>query len=239
MLNFKIKPTFGLKTDVPPDDFSLFKVVGENIAITHDVGGINLDYEREHNACTKAYGYEQWDASANAQATKCLGLFELFDGTHRDHIYFDNGECFIYNAARTPVLTEDVASTVFAKDNHDLYSIINFGGYMVFSDRGEHTPYKWKNGDANLTKLVQSGTEYKFRYLEEFQRRIIGAYSDQTNGDLEIRWTEALPTWATLSFPAANQLYKPQGVDSLSGIKKMGSNACLLYGEDSIKRIVY
>jgi len=237
--SFRIKPILGLKNNVPPDDPTLFKFIGDFVALTHDTGGLNVDYERENNACTKAYGYQQWSASANSEATKCLGLFELYDGTNRDYIHFDNGKCFIYDANRNPGIKEDSASTTFANDNDDLYSIISFGGYMIFADRGEHTPYKWSNGDANLTKLIQSGTEYTFRYLVEFQRRIIGAYSDQTNGDLEIRWTDALPTWASLDFPAANQLYKPEGDDSITGIKKMGANACFLYGEESISRIDY
>ena len=238
-MNFKIIPMLGLKQDVMIDDLSLFKPVGENIALTHDVGGINLDYERKRNACTKALGYEVWDVSANAQATKCLGLFELRDGSNKDHIYFDNGKCFIYNSSRAPIIKEDVGSTTFANSDVDLYSMINFGGYMVFADRAEHTPYKWKNGDANLTKLILSGTEYKFRYLTEFQGRILGAYSDQTSGDLEIRWTDQLPAWASLSFPAANQMFKPQGVDPIVGIHKMGHNACLLYADESISRIDY
>jgi hypothetical protein len=104
------------------------------------------------------------------------------------------------------------------------------------------TPYKWKNGDANLTKLIVAGTEYKFRYLAPFQRRIFGAYSDQTNGDIEIRWTQ---TWTTTdyftsacTFAAGSQLYKP-GDDSIAGIKTFGSNACFLYGTDSIDSIDY
>ena len=131
----------------------------------------------------------------------------------------------------------------FATDAEDLYSAISFGAYVIFADNAVdasgHTPYKWSHGDSTITKLIQSGTEYKFKYLIEFQRRIIGAYSDQTDGDLEIRWTDALPTWASLDFPSANQLYKPSGTDSITGIKKMGSNSCYLYGAESISRIDY
>jgi len=126
----------------------------------------------------------------------------------------------------------------FANSDDDLYTFIQYGDYTIFTDKGEHTPYKAAHADTELTKLVQSGTEYTFKYLEQFQRRIIGAYSDQTNGDIEIRWTDALPTWASLSFAAANQLYKPND-DPIVGIKRFGNNACFLYGEHSIDRLDY
>ena len=116
--------------------------------------------------------------------------------------------------------------------------MINYGGYFIFADRAEHTPYKWKHGDANLTKLILDGTEFKFRYLTKFQQRIIGAYSDQTNGDLDLRWTDAIPTWASLDFAAANQLYKP-GEDSITGVSKFGVNNLFVYGTDSICALQY
>ena len=47
-----------------------------------------------------------------------------------------------------------LSATTFATDNIDLYSIINFGGYMIFADRGEHQPFKWKHGDTYLTPLI-------------------------------------------------------------------------------------
>jgi hypothetical protein len=211
MQQFAIKPILGRKTDVPQDSESLFKMIGEGVALTHDVGGINFDTTRKNNACTKSYGTVEWSNSATAQATKCLGLFMLYDGTNRDHIYFDNGKCYVYDASLDPVVKEDSGSTTFATDNVDLYSIIQVGSYMVFADRAETTPYKWKNGDANLTKLCASGTEYKFRYLVNFQRRVIGLYSDQSEGNIDVRWSTDWPTTAitSLNYPAANQLYIP------------------------------
>jgi hypothetical protein len=152
---------------------------------------------------------------------------------------FDNGKVYTFDSARDPQPLTDVGDSTFSQVTNNPYSIISFGGYMLFTDYGVTTPMKWTAGDANLTKLILSGTEYKFRYLEEFQRRVIGAYSDQTNGDIEIRYTDALPSWATLSFPAANQLYKPEGDDSITGIKKLGANALYLYSEKSIARVDY
>jgi len=240
MQSFKIIPILGLKNSVPQDDPSLFKIVDKwgKIAMTHDTDGINVTYTRERNAVSKAYGYQEWSNTANAQATRCMGLFELYDGTHRDHCFWDNGKFYVYDNSYDPA-DKTASGVTHANDDNDLYSIIQFGDYVIWADMAETTPYKWKNGDANATKLIQSGTEYKFRYLEEFQGRIIGAYSDQTNGDLEIRWTDRLPTWATLDFGASNQAYKPDTTDPITGIKKITQNACMLYGEESMARIEY
>lgn len=242
MQTFKIIPILGLKTDVAINDPSLFSFVSDtgNVALTHDTGGQNMTYSRKRNACTKEYGYTQWSNSANAQATKCLGLFELVSGSTVDHIYFDNGKMFVFDASNNPAVIEDGSSTTFANDNQDIYSIIQVGEYLVFSDRAEHTPYKWKNGDANLTKLIASGTEYNFRYLESFQRRVIGAYSTETNGDIEIRWSTDWPVTAitSLNFPAANQAYIPND-DRITGIRRMGLDRCFVYCDDSIHAIDY
>lgn len=170
---------------------------------------------------------------------KCLGLCELFDGTNRDHIFFDSGKFYVYDASKDPQRIEDAGTTTFATDDIDLYSVITFGGYCIFADRGEHTPYKWKHGDANLTKLILSGTEYKFRYLMHLANRIVGLYSDQANGDLEIRWTDALPAWATLDFDVAHQLYKPEGDESITGGISVGPNTGLVYSRNDITRLDY
>jgi len=240
LIDFKIIPILGRKTDVPADDPSLFRFIGENVAETHDVGGLNFDLNRKRRACTKSYGYTEWSTSATSQATKCLGLFELYDGSNRDHIFFDNGKCYVYDSSLDPQLTEDSESTTFATDNVDLYSIIKVGSYMVFADRAEHTPYKWKNGDANLTKLCASGTEYKFRYLVSFARRVIGLYSDQTDGNIDIRYSTDWPTTAitSLNYPAANQLWVPND-DPITGGATMGMDRCFIYCEDSIQQLVY
>lgn len=237
---FKIIPILGRKTDVSADHPSLFQFIGDNVALTHDTGGVNFDLSRERGACTKSQGYAEWSNSANASATKCLGLFELYDGTNRNYIYFDNGNCYVYDGSLDPVEKEDSGSTAFATDNIDLYSIIRIGAYMVFTDRGEHTPYKWKHGDANLSKLCASGTEYKFRWLVSFARRVIGLYSDQTDGDIDIRYSTAWPTTAitSLNFPAANQLWVPND-QPLVGGATMGTDRCFLYCENSIQQLVY
>jgi len=236
MESLKILPFLGRKTDVPANDPSMFYEGG----ITHDAGGLNFDLYRKRNACTKSYGYQQWSNTANAQATKCLGLFELYDGTNRDYIMFDNGKMFVYDSALDPVIKQDGGSTTFATDDKDLYSVIRVGSYVVFADRGENTPYKWKNGDANLTKLIQSGTEFKFRYLMNFQRRVVGLYSDQTDGSIDIRWSTSFPTTAitSMNFPAANQLYVPND-DPITGGATMGQDRAFIYCEKSINQLVY
>lgn len=207
--------------------------------ITHDVGGQNFDLEREKESCSKAYGRAKITSvaasSEGVTGSVCLGLHELWDGTNREHFYFDQGRCFKFDAsARHLSMICDTASTIFATDNVDLYSIIQYGNYMVFADRAEHTPYKIDHNDTALTKLIASGTEYKFRYLMNFTNRIIGLYSDQTNGDIDIRYTNAL---AETTFPAANQLYK-QG-DPISGGIQLGHNTAFVLGQGDIYRMDY
>lgn len=238
MKSFKIIPILGRKTDVSQDDLSLFKFLDESTALTYDVGGINFDLERRKNACLKSYGYVYWANSATAQATKCLGLFELYDGTNRDHCIFDNGKFYVYDSSLDP--TDKTAGGVtHATGDADLYSAIRVGSYVVFADRAEHTPYAWKNGDANAAKLISGGTEFKFRYLSYFMRRIIGLYSDQSNGDIDIRWSGALPTpTSACEFAAANQLYAPSD-DPIVGAKTMGRNKCYVYQENSIAELAY
>lgn len=240
MESFKIIPILGRKTSVPQNSPSLFRQEGENTWFTHDVGGLNFDLGRVRNACSKSNGYSVWSNSANAQATKCLGLFEIDVAGTLDHFFFDNGKVFVYDASLDPVIKQDSGSTTFANHDMDLYSVIQVGAYMVFADRAEHTPYKWKNGDANLTKLAQSGTEYKFRYLAPFQRRVIGAYSDQTDGDIDLRWSTDWPTTAvtSMNFPGTNQLYMPND-DSITGLKVMGRDRCFVYGKTSIHSLDY
>jgi len=243
---FKIIPVLGRKTNVIASDESLFKFIRENVALTHDVGGLNYDITTKTNACTKAKGYKQWSYSANAQATKCLGLYELSVAGTRDHIFFDNGKCYIFSSALVPVVKEDAGGTTFATSNVDLYSMCTVGAYMVFADRAEHAPQKWKHGDTYITPLMYdgnsggSGTEYKFRYVLPFQRRVLGLYSDQTNGDIDIRWSSSWPGTAitALNYPSANQLYIPND-DSITGGATMGHDRCYIYCENSIQQLVY
>ena len=229
-----IQPILGLKTNVPQNDATLF-----NGNASHCVDMLNVDFKRTRNSANKTTGASVYTASQNAQKTRCLGLFELIGSSANDHLIWDNGK-FYYIASDRSQTNVDASSAVTMGQNNDaLISMVQYGDYVLFTDRSRTlTPYKWKNGDANLTKMILSGTEFKFSFLESYQRRIIGAYSDQSNGDIEIRWTDALPTWASLSFPAANQLYKP-GNDKITGIKTFGSNACFLYGDNSIDSVDY
>lgn len=234
---FTIRPTLGLKTDVPGNDPTLFK--GD---ACHCVEMQNVDLNRYRNASTKATGRTQYSAAANAQATKCLGLMEL-RGSAVDHLFWDNGKFYYLNSSREWTNVDAATPVTFSTADSGLICAIRVGLYAVMADRAATlTPYIWKNGDANLTKLIKTGTEYKFRFLAPWQRRIIGAYSDQTNGDIEIRWTQAWTEsnfWASAATMAAgNQLYRPND-EPITGIKTLGANACVLYGENAIDSIDY
>jgi len=230
-----VRPLLGTKNNCPIDSPEMFKVLGENDIITHDAGGQNFDLDREKNSCSKAFGRSQWDNSANAQKTKCLGLHELWDGTYRDHLYFDNGLLYLFDSSRDQNEKTVATPVTFATDDIDLYSIITYGAYIVWADRGEHEPHRWKHGDTNSAALIATGTHFKFRYLMNFTNRIIGLYSDQTDGDIDIRWTNAL---AETTFPAANQLYKPG--DSIEGGIQLGHNtACVLSASDIYRMDYY
>jgi ABC-type molybdate transport system substrate-binding protein len=176
-------------------------------------------------------------------------LFELYDAGQRTFWMMtgDNaskGRIFRFDSSRDPIRIADTvgpaytAAIEFAFHNADLYSCIQYGSNLIISDHGEHTPYFADYNDTTLVKLLNSGTEFKARYLELFQRRIILAYTDQTNGDIEIRWSEALPTPGSMAIVAGNQLFIPDD-DSITGIKKFGQNACFLYSENSISSIDY
>jgi hypothetical protein len=150
----------------------------------------------------------------------------------------------ITSASGSATVNGALTKVTFATDNVDLYSIIRVGSDMVFADRGETTPYKWANGDDYVSKLIDpsggSGyTEFKFRILLDFHQRIIGLYSDQTNGDIDIRWTGALPDLSgDVEFPAANQLYIPND-DPIVGAAKMGTDRAYIYSKNSIHNLVY
>ncbi|MHC4748395.1 MAG: hypothetical protein ACYTFW_00840 [Planctomycetota bacterium] len=239
MDSFIIYPILGLKSSVPYTDPSLLRPVGSNAAEAHCVDCQFIDFSRNRNACSKSKGRAQWSSSAVSTPTYCSGIFEVYDGSNRTLWIAYDGDMYRYDASRDPQEVEDAGSTAFASDVGDIYSFIRYGNYMVFADRAEHTPYCSDHNDANLLKLISSGTEYKFRYLETFARRIIGAYSDQTNGELEIRWSNSNPAPNTsCTFAATNQLFVPND-DPITGIKKMGRNACYVYCEDSINRLDY
>lgn len=241
MQTLTIRPILGEKINVPQNDPTMLQWIGENQVLTHAVYMNHMDLTRQENACSKAYGKFQWSSSAISGATGCNGLFELDDGTNVDHIILDHGKFYYYNSSRAPTNVDAATPVTFNTTSPALYSLIQYGDWIVIAD-GLRTPYVWKHGEANLYKLIDGGgTEYVFKYLIEFQRRIIGIYSDQSNGDIEIRWTDDLPTLhgASLDFASANQLYKPQASDPFTGVSKMGANAVYFYGEESICRLDY
>jgi len=203
--------------------------------------------------------YEQFDTVtlyelAATTNCYCLGMIEATTGgtTHKWSFHGDNsskGQAFRWNSSRYPVRISDVAghvsATEFASGTTDYYHAIDFGGFVVFSDYGETTPYSGTSSASTLAKLITSGTEYKMRYLESFQNRIIGAHMPDSgqiaNGDISIIWSGILPTPGTsCTFgsgdPPTNHLFRPND-DPITGIKKMGMNACYLYGDNSIDRI--
>ena len=250
MESFTIIPIGGLKTSVPEDDLTLMQIVSEGVAITNDVGGVNVDYQRSRNAANKSYGRAQWSASATTSTTNCLGLFSMTDSSDNLSQWIfagdggsGKGRVWRFNSSRAP---QRVSSTSGAGhpgavewSDTDLYCAIQYGDYMIFTDiQQSTTPYYSDYNDAKFTKMLNSGTEYKCKYLELFQNRIVIANTDQTNGDLEIRWSAALPTLGSMAIAAGNQLFK-SGNDSITGLKKFGPNACFIYGEDSVDRIDY
>lgn len=241
---FTLFPILGTKTSCPADDPSLLVSMGDNACASHDVGGQNFDLRRNLNSCTKRKGYEAI-TSALGTYSSCRAIFNYLGETYaeRKRIFFDgppagtNARPFSFAVNTGLQAPTEGTPTTFDRAGDWGYSAIEYAGYLVVAD-GNQTPYKWDGtlGSA-MTKLIQSGTEYVFRYLEEFQTRIIGAYSTATSGLYEIRYTEPLPALASLTFPVANQLYKP-GEDMITGLKKFGSNACILYGKRSINEIV-
>ena len=241
MKSFTIIPILGLKTDVLPDDPSMLQMVADTTALSHAAGGRDFSLKRKRNACTKSFGRKQKSNSAITSASLCHGLFELYDGENRNYFNFDHGKVFKYDASWDPAEVVIAASTTFATDVEDLYSVCRVGDYIVWGDRAETTPHKWKHADATHSKLIKAGeTEYKFRYLLQFQRRVIGLYSDQTDGKIDIRWSTPWPTTAitSLNFPATNQLWVPND-DPITGGATLGRDKCFIFCENSIQQLVY
>jgi hypothetical protein len=246
MQSFIIKPILGLKTNVAPNDPSLFQMVGDYTALTHCVDGRNVDYGRTRNACAKSVGTAEWSNSAIGSPTNCLGIFELYDGTNRTYWMVYDGDVYRYDSGRDPQEVADAGATAFASDPLDIYSMIQYGSYFVFSDFGENTPYCSDFNDANLTKLVNAGTEYKGKFLESFQRRILLANITSgmaALGDRSLIWTDVNPTPSTsCTFgsgdPPTNHLYLPVD-DIITGMKRMGKNACFVASANSINRLDY
>ena len=240
MKSFKIIPILGKKTDVLPDDNIMLKMIDQTTALSHDTGGQNYSLKRQRNACVKSVGLAVKSSAANAQKTLCMGLFELYDGTNRNLFYFDNGLVYKFSSTWTQAEVAVGTPVTFAKTNADHYSIIRVGAYIVWADNGGHEPHKWKHGDANSSVLQASGTKYKFKYLVSFQRRVVGLYSDQTNGNIDIRWSTDWPTTAitSLNTPATNQLWVPND-DPITGGSTLGRDKCFIFCENSIQQLVY
>ena len=97
-----LRPLLGLKTDVPADDISLFRFLTEEVCLTRDTGGLNIDYRRKMNACSKAMGYSAWSNSAVGTPARCHGLFELYDGTNRNNLLFEKGRVFYFDGSKDP-----------------------------------------------------------------------------------------------------------------------------------------
>jgi hypothetical protein len=161
----------------------------------------------------------------------------LYDATYRDWLIIDKGKVYYYDGSEAPI---DISGAVtLATDAVDICSMVRVGSHIVIADRAEHTPYSWKHGDAAMAKAISAGTEFKFRYLVYFMQRLIGLYSDQTNGDIDIRWSGVIPVpGTTCEMVAANQLYIPND-DSITGAAPMGQNACYVYCDNSIQQMVF
>ena len=240
MKAFTIFPTLGRRTDVSPDGHQCFVYPNpENpgLAYTYDVGGVNFSIQRERGSISKSVGKLQW--SSDSSDGGCHGMFELYDGTNRNFFVAKGGLLYVYVSAgtKTKITTPPTLGSLTTQD----ISFIRVGEYAVFTDSKTTTPYKWKQGDgATASKLCASGTEYKFKYLAKFQRRVFGLYSDQTNGDIEVRWSTAWPDTAiaSLNFPAANSVFIPND-DPITGGMTMGINRLYVYCEDSTQLITY
>lgn len=205
---------------------------------TADVGGQNFDITQSEGEVRKCTGHKKWYATPAATGGTWQSYLMLDDGTNITPCGVYKGK--FYKFASTGEATNVDAATPVTFDTGIPVCLMQYGAYAVMGSIGK-TPYKWKYGDTNLSKLITSSgaTEFKFKYLEKFHNHVIGAYSDQTNGNIDIRWTAALPSFADLSFPAANQLYKPDSDIGITGIKTVANMQCLVYGRSTIHNLVY
>lgn len=230
-------PLGGINKSIDPSYPGLSKPMDDSGTrfVTQAVDGSNWTTDDTEGICEKSDGYTAYTDAALSTGDIVQEMMVLNDGTNINLIAAYKGKLYTITAETQTNI--DAASPV-TFDTGVKLCMIQYGAYVVVSSISV-TPYKWKHGDTNLTKLILSGTEYKFKYMEQFHNHIIGAYSDQTNGSIDIRYTDALPTMASLSFPAANQLYKPDNDIGITGIKRLGNIACLIYGENSIYSLEY
>ena len=241
-----ILPRRGTNVKAHPSDETLYSVVDQRqipngIAMTvetSDVGGYNWDNNETIGEVRKSSGELLFSTEAFSTAGNMQGLELLYDGTNRNMVGVRNGKFYKIDSDRG-VTNIDASSPVSFHTDMPI-TMVQYGAYIIIASLSL-TPYKWMHGDANLTKLILAGgaTEYKFRYMEQFKNCVIGAYSDQTNGSIDIRWSDPLTAFASFSFPSANQLYKPDNDIGITGIKRLGNVACLLYGDNSIYSMDY
>lgn len=101
---FEFIPALGRKTNVAQNDPSLFRMFGESILASHDVGGVNFDIQRLQHACSKALGDALWSSSVvSTSTTETQGLFELYDSSaNRNKIIMNNGKFFVYDTNKDP-----------------------------------------------------------------------------------------------------------------------------------------
>jgi hypothetical protein len=229
-----IYPWGGLNEKVNEENFSLLSPVGQSATkfISQAVGGSNWENAVKTGCCQKIKGHTAFNEDAIGTGDRTQEIFYLDDGTYQDLLVVYAGKMYTVTSS---AVTEVAAASPVTFITGEPISLLQYGSYIIIGSIGI-TPYKWKHGDANSTKLINKGaaTEYKFKYFESFHNRIIGAFSDQTNGNIDIRYTDALPNMSALDFPAANQLYKPDSDIGITGIKRLGNIACLVYGRNSI-----
>jgi len=206
--------------------------------ITSDVGGSNWDTNKRSGEIQKCAGELQFSTETFNSTGNMQALDLLYDGTNRNMCGIRNGKFYKVDTDRGVTNIDNATPVTF----HTTYPILmcQYGAYFIIPSIGV-TPQKWKHGDANLTPLINAGgaTAYKFKFVEQFKNCIIGAYSDQTNGNLELRWTDPLPNLSALDFPTANQIYKPDNDLGITGVKRLGNMACLIYGDNSIYSLDY
>lgn len=202
------------------------------------ISSLNANVEAEETVTGDTTGTQATVVVGESTGQTTVHIKDVTGGTGD----FSATESLTFSGGATANCDSVIQHTTFDNGAGDYYSVIKFGSYVIFTEPGLDgpPPYKWKNGEANLERLItkRGASEYYFKYLLEWQRRIIGAYTGQTNGDIEIRWTGALPTWTDLEFAAANQLYKPT-TDRITGLSHLGSNRAIIYGDESISEIVY
>jgi hypothetical protein len=203
-IRLKTYPHRGLVTNYSPDSAYLKQPTGDGSLITASPDMMNVTVHERLGTCRKADGYRAYTSAANATHTRCLGLYELKYGAYRDQIVVDAGKIYLIDAT---LEQDDItgAGVTLAADLGDMYAFTRYGQDVVICDNGEHVPYHWEHGDA---AIAACNTAYKLKYPCYLFKRVVAAYSDQTNGRIGLHWADALAAIATNPLcPAANVLY--------------------------------